>query len=261
MNKLSILLTISICQLFCLGNQVSAYEKKQDLPLLQNPFSQSYLKEHLKKSKPRLIYNEQIVKTLKTKIKSDLVIKKMYGAIRHHAYAILDTPVIERVKNSNSMLNISRGLLGRINLLGLVYLVEEDKVILDRINLEVLSTCEFSDWNPPVYLDTAEISMAIALALDWTQDRLPESTIKKAKKGLIEKGIYPSWAEHGADMTNAWWIDHHNNWNQVCSGGMIAAAITIAEDDPELAAKTIKRSMNSIPHVLTENKPKGEISS
>jgi hypothetical protein len=253
MNTLSILLTITIGLLFCSINQVSAYEQKQDLPLLQNPFSQSYLKENLKKTKPRLIYNEQIVKTLKAKIKSDPVIKNMYGVIRHKAYAILDKPVIERIKNSNSMLNISRGLLGRINLLGLVYLVEEDKVMLNRINQEVLSTCEFSDWNPPVYLDTAEISMAIALALDWTQDRLPESTIKKAKKALIEKGIYPSWAEHGGDMTHAWWIDHYNNWNQVCSGGMIAASIAIAEDDPELAAKTIKRSMASIPHVLTEN--------
>jgi len=253
MNRFSILLTISICQLFCMGNQVSAYEEKQDLPLLQNPFSQSYLKENLKKNKPRLIYNEQIVATLKAKIKSDPVIKNMYEVIRHNAYSILDKPVIARIKKSNSMLAISRGLLRRINLLGLVYLIEEDKVILERINQEVLSTCEFSDWNPPVYLDTAEICMAMALALDWTQDRLPESTIKKAKKALIEKGINPSWVKHGVGMFNGWWINHYNNWNQVCSGGMIAAAITIAEDDPELAAKTIKRSMDSIPHVLTED--------
>jgi hypothetical protein len=138
-------------------------------------------------------------------------------------------------------------------MLGLVYLIEKDKVILERINQEILATCRFSDWNPPVYLDVAEICMAVSLALDWTIDNLPESTIKEAKKALMGKGIYPSWKEYGADMRNAWWIDHYNNWNQVCNGGMIAASIAIADDDPQLAAKTIKRALDGIPNVLVEN--------
>jgi hypothetical protein len=138
-------------------------------------------------------------------------------------------------------------------MLGLVYLLEQDEVILERINRELLAVSSFSDWNPPVYLDVAEICMAVSLALDWTQDHLPESTISKAKQALIEKGIYPSWEEHGGDMRNAWWIDHYNNWNQVCNGGMIAASIAIAEDEPALAAKTIKRALDGIPHELAVN--------
>ena len=257
MNKLLTVLLLSIYFIACQANKAFADEKEKDIPKLQNPFSESYIRENLKQSKPRLIYNEQIIEELKKKIESDPVITNLYEAVRLDAYEILDIPVITRVKTTNSMLDISRELLRRVNMLGLVYLIERDDVILDRINQEVLATCNFSDWNPPVYLDVAEICMAISLALDWTLDDLPESTIREAKKAIIEKGIYPSWEEYGGNKQHVWWIDHYNNWNQVCNGGMIAASISIGEDDPELAAKTIKRALDGLPNVLCSYMPDG----
>ena len=228
-----------------------------DIPKLHNPFSATYIRENLAESKPRMIFNDRILAVLKEKIKTDPVIGNLYQAIRLKAFEILDKPVIKRVQTSAAILDISREMLRRVNMLGLVYLVERDKTILDRINQEVLATSRFTDWNPPVYLDVAEICMAVSLALDWTLDDLPESTIKEAKKALIEKGIYPSWEEYGGDKGNAWWINHYNNWNQVCNGGMIAASIAIADDDPELAAKTIKRSLDGLPNVLSSYMPDG----
>ena len=257
MRNLISLFVLPFFIISCQTDYGPADEKTTEIPKLQNPFSEQYIKENLQGSKPRMIYNEKIVEDLKAKIKTDPVIKNMYEAIRLDAYAILDTPVIKRIKTSNAMLDISRELLRRINMLGLVYLIEKDKLILERINQEVLATCRFSDWNPPVYLDVAEICMAISLALDWTLDDLPESTVKEAKKALIEKGIYPSWEEYGGDMRHAWWIDHYNNWNQVCNGGMIAASIAIADDNPELAAKTIRRSLDGLPNVLCSYMPDG----
>ncbi len=238
-------------------NNCFGRSNENEIPKLQNPFSESYIRENLKQSKPRLIYNEQIVEELRIKIKSDPVIRNLYEAIRLDAYEILDLPVIERIKTSNSMLDISREILRRVNMLGVVYLLERNDTILERINQEVLAVSRFSDWNPPVYLDVGEISMAVALALDWTLDHLPETTIKEAKRALIEKGIYPSWEEYGGNKQNAWWIDHYNNWNQVCNGGMIAASIAIADDEPELAAKTIKRSLDGLPNVLCSYMPDG----
>lgn len=241
--------------LFMTSQAVSAFAGVQDkdIPRLRNPFSGSYLRENLKRSKPRMIYNEQIVERLEGKIKSDPVIKNLYEAIRIDAFEILDLPVMRRVKTTNAMLGISRELLRRVNMLGLVYLIEKDKIILERIDQELQAAALFSDWNPPVYLDVAEICMAVSLALDWTHDDLPESTIKLAKRALTEKGIYPSWEEYGGNKQDVWWIDHYNNWNQVCNGGMIAASIAIADDDPELAAKTIQRALSGIPHELFEN--------
>jgi hypothetical protein len=257
MNKLlakpAIFIALACIQVTSAISQV----KDPDMPKLQNPFSASYIRENLSKSKPRMIFNGPILNGLKKKIKTDPVIANLYAAIRINAFAILEKPLIKRVQNSNSILDISRDLLRRVNMLGVVYLVEKDPVILERINQEVLEASRFTDWNPPVYLDVAEICMAISLALDWTLGDLPESTVKEAKKALIEKGIYPSWEEHGGIKSYAWWVDHYNNWNQVCNGSMIAASIAIAEENPELAAKTIKRALDGLPNVLSSYMPDG----
>lgn len=135
----------------------------------------------------------------------------------------------------------------------MVYRIEKDPEILQRINDEVVAVCAFSDWNPSHYLDVAEMAMAVAFALDWTAGKLPKSTIELAKNALIEKGINPSYNKDG----NTGWVTGTNNWNQVCNGGMIAASIAIAEKDPELAAKTIHRALEGLPHSLVEYGPDG----
>lgn len=235
-----------------LGLASSAAEPSK-IALLENPFDVGYVKNHLNPTKPRLIYNEVILDRLKSCLDSDPVVKNLYQAIRGEAYGMLDLPLIERNKTTNAMLHVSRGLLRRMNFLGLVYLVERDPVILDRIDRELLAVSAFKDWNPPVYLDVAEICMAVSLALDWTLDDLPPTTIATAKQALIDKGIKPSWERHGGNPLHAWWVDHSNNWNQVCNGGLIAASVTIADVDPQLAAETIRRAMDGIPYVLAEN--------
>jgi hypothetical protein len=226
-------------------------------PKLRNPFTEEFVRVNLNGTTPRMIYNDSVIRRLKAQIRSDSVVSNLYQAIRLNAFDILEKPVIRRVQTSNAILDISREILRRVNMLGVVYLVEKDSLMLDRINQEVLATCNFADWNPPVYLDVAEICMAIALALDWTCDDLPESTIKLARAALIEKGINPSWVEYGGKKENIWWIDHYNNWNQVCNGGMIAASIAIADENPELAARTISRALDGLPGVLSSYIPDG----
>ena len=77
----------------------------------------------------------------------------------------------------------------------------------------MIAVCNFTDWNPSHFLDVAEMSMAVAFALDWTAGDLPQSTIKMAQTALIEKGINPSYNPKG----NTGWINGHNNWNVITS--------------------------------------------
>jgi len=123
-----------------------------------------------------------------------------------------------------------------------------------RINDEVIAACNFPTWNPRHFLDVGEMSLAIALALDWTAGDLPKLTVALAKRALVEKGIKPSWPEDGSTPG---WINNTNNWNQVCNAGMIAASIAVAENEPELAAKTIHRSIDGMNNALREYAPDG----
>lgn len=236
------------------GLFVCSPANSEDIPKLENPISEQYLKKNLRKSQPRLVLNAQTEKLLRSKLKSDPVVKNMYAAVKLGAENVMNEPFLTRVLEGRRLLATSREMLYRINMLGMVYRMEKDPKILDRINKEVLAVCAFSDWNPSHYLDVAEMSMAVAFALDWTAGALPKSTIDLAKTALIEKGIKPSWPENG---NNPGWAYGTNNWNQVCNGGMIAASIAIAEVDPELAAKTIYRALDGLPHSLVEYGPDG----
>lgn len=249
---LCFVLTVTIT---ALGNEnvLSSETDDKDIPKLQNPITVQYLKKNLRKSQPRLVINSKIEKSLKNKLKSDPVVQNMYKAIQLNAAEIQQKPFLERIKTGRRLLSVSREMLYRINMLGMVYRVDKDPKILERINGEVVAVCSFSDWNPSHYLDVAEMSMAVAFAIDWTAGELPSSTIELAKTALIEKGIKPSYNKKG----NTGWINGSNNWNQVCNGGMIAASIVIAEKDPELAAKTIKRSLDGMPYALVEYGPDG----
>lgn len=220
---------------------------------LENPMTVQYLKSKLRKSSPRLVLNSSIVRELKKDLKNDPVIKNMFEALKLNAADIMEQPLLTRNVIGRRLLGTSREMLYRMNTLGMVYRLEPDAKILKRIDDEVLAVCAFSDWNPSHYLDVAEMSMAVAFAVDWVGSDLPAATVEKAKAALIELGIMPSYNKEG----NVGWINGNNNWNQVCHGGMIAASIVIAEKDPELAAKTISRALEGMPHALEEYGPDG----
>ena len=242
---------------FCQGNGSILTAQSADLeniPKLENPITVQYLKKNLRKSHPRLVLNSSIEKDLKAKIKSDPVVRNMYEAIKTNAAGIHDQPLLERIQTGRRLLSVSREMLYRVNMLGMVYRIEKDPVTLKRLNDEIVAVCNFSDWNPSHFLDVAEMSLAVALALDWTKGDLPETTEDLAIRSLIEKGIKPSWPENGGNPS---WAYGNNNWNQVCNGGMIAASIAIAEKDPALAAKTIHRALDGLPHSLAEYMPDG----
>ncbi|MCB1120443.1 MAG: hypothetical protein KJT03_02750, partial [Verrucomicrobiae bacterium] len=215
--------------------------------------SVEYLEKHLAKQSPRLVVNPALEKHLREKLKTDPVVQNMYQALLLNAAQIRKEPLLERIKIGRRLLSVSREMLYRMNILGMVYLIDKDPAILDRINKEVLAVANFSDWNPSHYLDVAEMSMAVAFALDWTSGDLPVSTIDLAQRALVEKGILPSYNEKG----NVGWINGTNNWNQVCHGGMIAASIAIADIDPALAARTIHRALDGMSHALVEYGPDG----
>ncbi|MFT3946490.1 MAG: heparinase II/III family protein [Agriterribacter sp.] len=244
------LLSVSVLLFFLQINAQQATDN--EIIKLNNPISVPYIKSHLKKASPRLVLTPVNEKNLLKKIKNDPVVKNYYEAVKLNAEQILKQPFLERKLEGRRLLGVSREMLYRMNILSMVYRIEKDPVILKRINDELAAVCRFTDWNPSHFLDVAEMSLAVAIGVDWAGNKLPKATVVSAKNALIEKGINASFAGN-----EPWWVNGTNNWNQVCNGGMIAAAITIADINPELAAKTIKRSLDGMPNALKQYAPEG----
>ncbi len=249
-KNLCLLLTISF---ICACN----IKDEKDNPPEPIPFDSitvEYLHQNIKKSHPRLVLSNEELITLKEKINSDAIVRHTYGLIKKKAHEIIKEDVIKRDMEGRRLLYTSRKFLDRVNALSAAWLIEGDSVYLNRLNSELISVSSFKDWNPEHFLDVAEILMGVSLAIDWNYSDLPDSTIKIAKKAIIEKGLIP-----GLDTTKDynWWHNAHHNWNQVCYGGMLAGAIAIFDDKPVLAGEVFNLARKKIPIALQEYAPEG----
>lgn len=224
------------------------------MPQLENPISVSYIEEHLNPVQPRLGFTPSLVEEVRGRVDADPVLRNLYAAIQASAEEIYSQGLPDGKIRGRRLLGTSREVLYRINMLGFIYLMERDQRALQRINEEVLNVCAFPSWNPAHFLDVAEMSLAVSLALDWTAGDLPEATIETARTALIEKGLQPSWPANGKRFDRAY---GDNNWNQVCNGGLIAASIAVFDREPELAARTIHRALEGLPRCLIAYIPDG----
>ena len=239
-----------------IGTVLAQEDQKNEIqPVkLDNPITVAYLKNHLSRNSPKLILTPEIERILKKKLKIDSYTQHYYSYLKDESNQILKEPLLKRELEGFRLLAVSRRMVERMGILSMVYRLDKNPEILARINEELLAVCAFMDWNPQHFLDVAEMSFGVALAIDWVGAWLPKETIKLAKTSLIEKGIIPSFNEGGTRM---FWINSSNNWNAVCHGGMITAALVIADVNPELAAKTISRALEKLPNSLKEYAPDG----
>ncbi|MCC5931665.1 MAG: heparinase II/III family protein [Cyclobacteriaceae bacterium] len=221
---------------------------------LENPITESYLKKNLKRKSPKIILTPKTERELKSKLKFDPVLQGYFSYLKSQSDKILNEPLLKRELEGFRLLAVSRQMVERMGILCMVYRLEKSPAILQRINQEILAVCAFEDWNPQHFLDVGEMSFAVAMAVDWVGKWLPSETVALAKESLIDKGIKESYNEENPRM---FWINSTNNWNAVCHGGMIAAALVTADVNPELSARTIARALDKLPSSLSEYAPHG----
>jgi hypothetical protein len=221
---------------------------------LENPVDPDYLGHSLTNGPPRLVYTSERLERVRRAAREDTVVANQYATIRLQAEALREQSPVEREQIGRRILKVSREFLRRVNLLGAVYLIDGEAWALRRLEEEVQAVCAFADWNPTHFLDTAEMALGVALAIDWAHAGLSRSTVSKAKNALVEKALKPSFA---LNDDNSRLLVGTNNWNQVCNGGLIAAALAVAEKEPDLAARVIGRALDVLPNALRQYRPDG----
>lgn len=172
-------------------------------------------------------------------------------ALRREAAALQKEPVLERVKIGRRILAVSRRALHRITTLAGAWLVWGDAEALERAKAELLAVCSFPDWNPSHYLDTAEMSLAVAVGYDWLYNDLDPESREKIAEALWRLGLSTALDD------SQWWVRAGNNWGQVCHTGVSAAAIALADKYPEEAFEVIERAISNIRKPMLGYAPDG----
>lgn len=209
------------------------------------------LLENAPKSHPRLFLPAGAESEIKAKADSDALLGQAQGHVIELADEMIPLPPVERELQGRRLLGVSRTALRRLAYLSMAYRLTGDTKYAQRAEKEMLAVAAFSDWNPSHFLDVAEMTAGVAIGYDWCYDALSAESRETIRQAIIEKGLEPSFGK------NNWWVTHHNNWNQVCHAGMVMGALAIHDDEPELAEKTIQRTLDNIHHGMEVYAPDG----
>lgn len=199
---------------------------------------------------PRLFMTNRQTAQIQTRLKSQRSLEAFYQAMLAKADDILDEPPVRRVQTGRRLLSVSRLCLDRVIHLGAAYRFTGKRSYLQRAEKEMLAAAAFSDWNPSHFLDVAEMTAALAIGYDWLFSDLSAASRQTIRRAILEKGLQPS-------LKNKGWARGHNNWNQVCNGGITLGALAIMEDEPELAKELVHRAINGVQVVMKEYEPDG----
>ena len=192
---------------------------------------------------PRLFANAARWEALRAQIASEPISAELAAAVIARAEHMLTLPPVVYQKTGRRMLRPVREGLSRILALSMAARLTLDARYSDRAIAEMRIAAALPDWNPSHFLDTAEMTFALAVGSDWLFDRLAPEDRSRFEQAIIEKGLKASYPEGPAPG----WIDANNNWTQVCHAGLVAGAIATGTLEPELSARVLQRALNNLP--------------
>ena len=124
-------------------------------------------------------------------MKSDPQLKAIWEAVRLTADHMLTEPVVVHRKDGRRLLGRSREALGRMMHLGFAFRLTGDKRYADRAMAEMKAMAAMPDWNPSHFLDTAEMTLAIAVGYDWLYEQLSPELRQASREAIEKKGLGP----------------------------------------------------------------------
>ncbi len=218
----------------------------------------------MKKGHPRLILPDEQVAELRKTLQRDPVVGGWYDHVRASAEGLLKAgPIGYDRGDRGNMLGSCRQAVDRIYCLGLVYRIEGDKRFARRAVDELMRAAGLDSWDPGHFLDTAELTHAVAIGYDWFFREMTPAQRKTLREAIVHRGLEESLVFYETSMPVVMrlmyfnWAVCNHNWSQVCNGGMIVGALAIADEEPQLAAKILTYAMSSIRRPMAEFEPDG----
>lgn len=218
-----------------------------------NGWSQTdFLPQH-----PRLLFTKAEEPAVKRLIRTDPLARKLAQFLKTKADSLLNTPQIPYALDKyGALLHTSRAYVARLTTLSLAYRIYGEKKYATKVNETLLWLCHYPDWHRAHYLDTAEMTTAVAIAYDWLYNALPPETKETVKRCIYDRAVSIVLNEYEKGGAGSW-AKRETNWNVVCNSGMTMGALAIAEDYPNEAATVLRNAAKQIPNCLKHFAPDG----
>ena len=202
----------------------------------------------LRKTHSRLLLQDSDLDRIKLLIRDNPLAKRIYTELEKECEKLQTALPVDYKLTGNRLLAQCRKAVDRIGTLALMFRVTGKESYLHRAVLEMRACANFKDWNPAHFLDTAEMSHAMALGYDWLHPALSFEERAWIAGAIVGKGLDPAIAAYQAKAT---WTTSRYYWNPVCNSGILLGALAVAEDFAPKSSSILKSAMDSLSHVLT----------
>lgn len=203
---------------------------------------------------PRLLMNAEAFTALKAKVDANTSanLTLLHNTIMSvcNSKGMNAAALTYKLDSSNKrILDVSRDALLRIFSCAYAYRMTGDAKYLTKAEADINAVCNFPDWNSKRhFLDVGEMAAAVAFGYDWLYNELSESTRTKAANAMSKFAFQQAQNKNW----NLNFYEATNNWNQVCNGGLVCAALASYETNPTEAKDMIEKA-------LASNKPALEV--
>lgn len=219
---------------------------------------ESFLKIGLSNQHSRLFFNQKDIERVKALYKQqDPIIKIAFQALEKNAKDVLSQP-LQTYALDDAQLRVPsiHNFASQLPSLVMMYKFTGDKIYADRAWAQLEKFMTYPDWGEDRhFLDTGIGGFNFALAFDGLYDYLNESQKKALKAAVIKHVLMPAKTQMEKRI---WWHTARHNWNGICNGGVIMAALALFEDDPQLMSHIIALAANALPYYINSFEPDGQ---
>lgn len=204
----------------------------------------------LRKAHPRLLFSREDQRRVEELAKNDPLLADVISLLKRDAEWVRQQPAQPTGK---SMMAVARDCEVRICTSALAFRLTGNQAFAQRARQDLLTVAALKDWNPRHFLDTGEMTAAVAIGYDWVYDALSETDRATIREAIVSKALEPALKVY----PHSEWAGNPNNWNQVCNGGVILGALAVADEKPEVAARALSGAVASLPQAMASYDPDG----
>ncbi len=215
---------------------------------------------NLRTGHPRLIMTDTQLSAAVAAARTDPLRAALHARIIAAAELDLSAPPLVYKIVGPRLLAQSMAAIQHIATCGMAYRLTGDARFAERARKDMLTAAAFRDWHPSHFLDVAEMALAVGIGYDWLYPYLSPRDRATIKKALLDKALSFAPAAYGPDSDKdprLFWAKTRMNWNQVCNGGLLTAALAIADEEPNLARTVISGVRDTLPGSMTAYQPDG----
>ncbi len=224
-------------------------------PASAEPGTISIPLERLRTDHPRLSLDTGRLARVRQDMAADPTLARGAADRLRLARNLLDDPVATYEKpDGKRLLSVSRKVLDRVTTLSFARWLDGDRRFTERAWREMEAAAAFPDWNPSHFLDTAEMTRALALGYDWLYADLTPAQRAALEQAILEKGLRPGLAAYARKVP---WATCDHNWNQVCNGGLGIGALALADRHPAEARTVLEHALRGLPIAARAYGPDG----